>query len=80
MEELVEVLCVLPARRLVAVLDVVHREGRLLVVQLYIEEPVNRYFKINSNHKSNDHISDLTIYPDYSVYRAIVTNSSKAEL
>ena len=42
MEELVEVLCVLPARRLVAILDVVNGEGRLLVGQSHVEEPENK--------------------------------------
>ena len=42
MEELVEVLSVLPAGRLVAVLDVVHREGRLIVGQSHVEEPENK--------------------------------------
>ena len=42
MEELVEVLGVFPARRLVAVLDVVHREGRLFMGQSHVEEPENK--------------------------------------
>ena len=42
MEELVEVLGVLPASRLIAVLDVVHGEGGLFVGQSHIKEPENR--------------------------------------